>query len=75
MKLDVPARMLLQERNRPSPGQISSFLVVARGVGVVVEGVVGAFVDVDGVGLFGCFIELADHLALLNLRPAISLWP
>ena len=43
--------MLFQKRHRPAPRQISGFLIVTRGIGVVVEGVVGTFVHVKFVGL------------------------
>src|SRR5687768_15695925 len=43
--------MLLQERQRPAPGLVGRLLVVAGPAGVVVEGVVGALVHVDLVGL------------------------
>jgi hypothetical protein len=43
--------VLLEKLQRPTPGEIGGFLVVAGGVGVVVQGVVGAFIDVDLVVL------------------------
>ena len=39
--------VLLEERDRARPGELGRVLVVARLVGVVVEGVVGALVDVE----------------------------
>src|SRR5262245_41355520 len=42
-------QLLLEELDRPPPRQIRRLLVVARVRRVVVEGVVGAFVDVDRV--------------------------
>src|SRR3954464_5097880 len=42
------AEIFLEERKRAAPGEVGSFLVVARSRGVVVEGVVGALVHVLG---------------------------
>src|SRR5688572_22585374 len=44
-------QMLLEEFQRPAPGQVRRFLVVAGLVGVVEEGVLGAVVHVEGVVL------------------------
>src|SRR6516225_10889261 len=45
------AQMLREEGERPAPGQIGRRLVVASGAGVVVEGVLGAGIDVDRIFL------------------------
>src|SRR5262249_20921988 len=45
------AEILLEERERTAPGKVGRRLVVARAAGVVVEGVLGARVDVLGVFL------------------------
>src|SRR5262249_30384611 len=43
------AEILLEERERTAPGEVGGRLVVARAAGVVVEGMLGAWVDVLGV--------------------------
>jgi hypothetical protein len=45
-------KLLVEELDCPSPCEVGSFLVVARGVGVGVEGVVRPFIDEELVGLF-----------------------
>src|ERR1700730_3915136 len=45
------AEIFLEERERAAPGEVGGGLVVARGAGVVVEGVLGAGIDVDGIAL------------------------
>src|SRR4029453_5701271 len=50
-RLGRRAQILREEGKRPAPGEIGRRLVVARGAGVVVEGVLGAGIDVDRVFL------------------------
>src|SRR5205085_3250204 len=45
------AEMLLEEGDRAAIGELGGLLVIARIVGVVVEGVLGAFIHVLGVDL------------------------
>ncbi len=45
------AQIGAEEGNGARPGEIGGFLVVASPAGVVVEGVVDAFIHVDGVAL------------------------
>ena len=48
---NLRAQVLLEEGDRAAPGQVGCLFVVARIVGVVVEGVLCTLVDVDLVGL------------------------
>ena len=41
-------QLLLEERDRPAPGEVGRLLVVASFRRVVVEGVLGAVIDIDG---------------------------
>src|SRR3954468_12289136 len=55
-RLGLPGRkasgeVRLEERNGPTPGEIGRLPVVPRGVGVVVEGMVGALVDEQLIAL------------------------
>src|SRR5216683_1225294 len=45
------AQILLEERERAAPGEVGGGLVVARSAGVVVEGVLGAGINVEAVAL------------------------
>src|SRR5437899_7904363 len=45
------AQILLEERERAGPGEVGGGLVVARGARVVVEGVLGAGINVEAVAL------------------------
>src|SRR6266853_619422 len=45
------AQILLEERERAAPGEVGGGFVVARGAGVVVEGVLGAGINMGAVAL------------------------
>src|SRR6516162_8991669 len=54
-------QMLLEERQRAAPGEVGGGLVVACGAGVVVEGVLGAGIDVERVALVAGLQRLLER--------------